>query len=75
MQRLGVGRTPVREALQRVQREGFVTVPPRRGTCLDDVVHEQRTVLEAICHGDGDTAERVAIAHTATFEPAIRDVI
>jgi DNA-binding GntR family transcriptional regulator len=181
MQRLGVGRTPVREALQRLQRDGFVTVLPRRGTLvseitltdlaaiyevrkhleswasrlaaerageedrdearalvgelealspsegyealfaidrrihrfvyqctrnpflidtadqyhnlslrilhvamkrypsltprLDDVVHEQRTVLEAIRRRDGDTAERVAIAHIATFERAIRDVI
>jgi DNA-binding GntR family transcriptional regulator len=180
MERLGVGRTPVREALQRLQRDGFVTVLPRRGTLvseitltdlaaiyevrkhleswasrlaaeraaaddreiaraliaelealspggyeallvidrrvhrfvyectrnrflietadqyhnlslrilhvamkrypsltprLDDVVHEQRTVLDAICRGDGDTAERVAIAHISTFERAIRDVI
>jgi DNA-binding GntR family transcriptional regulator len=181
MRRLGVGRTPVREALQRLQRDGFVTVLPRRGTLvseitltdlaaiyevrkhleswasrlaaeragdddrdearallaelealsanegyealfaidrrihrfvyrctrnpfltdtadqyhnlslrilhvamkryptltprLDDVVHEQRTVLQAICRGDGDTAQRVAIAHIATFERAIRDVI
>jgi DNA-binding GntR family transcriptional regulator len=181
MQRLGVGRTPVREALQRLQRDGFVTVLPRRGTLvseitltdlaaiyevrkhleswasklaaersgpedhetaqalidelekltpgegyeglfaidrrihrfvyactrnqflvetadqyhnlslrilhvamkrfpsltprLDDVVHEQRTVLDAICRGDGATAEQTAIAHIATFERAIREVI
>jgi DNA-binding GntR family transcriptional regulator len=181
MRRLGVGRTPVREALQRLQRDGFVTVLPRRGTLvseinitdlaaiyevrkrleswasrlaaerateddrraarkligrlealtgehgydalldldrkihrfvyacaknsflaetldqyhnlslrilhvamkryssltprLDDVVHEQRSVLNAICDGDGDTAERVAVAHIATFERAIRAVI
>jgi DNA-binding GntR family transcriptional regulator len=181
MQRLGVGRTPVREALQRLQRDGFVTVIPRRGTLvsdisitdlaaiyevrrhleswasrlaaeratdedhrearrlmddlaaltahddyqtlltvdrrihrfvyrttknpflaetldryqnlslrilhvamnrfprltprLDDVVHEQRTVLDAVCRGDGDTAERVAIEHISTFERAIREII
>jgi DNA-binding GntR family transcriptional regulator len=181
MERLGVGRTPVREALQRLQRDGFVTVIPRRGTLvseititdlaaiyevrrqleswasrlaaarataadrdeaarlveelealtpeggyeallaldrrihrfvyrctknaflaetldqyhnlslrilhvamnrypaltprLDDVVHEQRQVLQAIRAGDGDTAERVAIAHITTFERAIREVI
>jgi DNA-binding GntR family transcriptional regulator len=179
-QRLGTGRTPVREALQRLQRDGFVTVLPRRGTLvaeinitdlaaiyevrmrleswasrlaaervtepdraearrlsdelaavagddyealltldrrvhrfvyrcaknpflaetldqyhnlslrilhvamkrypaltprLEDVVHEQRTVLDAIVRGDGDTAERVAIAHISTFERAIREVI
>jgi DNA-binding GntR family transcriptional regulator len=181
MQRLGVGRTPVREAIQRLQRDGFVTVIPRRGTLvsdisitdlaaiyevrkhleswasrlaaeratdedhrearrlmddlaaltahddyqtlltvdrrihrfvyhttknpflagtldhyqnlslrilhaamnrfprltprLDDVVHEQRTVLDAVCRGDGDTAERVAIEHISTFERAIREII
>lgn len=181
MQRLGVGRTPVREALQRLQRDGFVTVIPRRGTLvseisitdlaaiyevrkqleswasrlaaeratdedhgearrlmddlatltahddyqtlltvdrrihrfiyrttknpflaetldnyqnlslrilhvamsrfprltprLDDVVNEQRTVLDAVCRGDGDTAERVAIEHISTFERAIREII
>jgi DNA-binding GntR family transcriptional regulator len=179
--RLGVGRTPVREAIQRLQRDGFVTIIPRRGTLvseititdlaaiyevrkhleswasrlaaqratdddrhaaeqligelealtaqdgyeallaldrrihrhvyrctknpflaetldryhnlslrilhvamkryptltprLDDVVHQQRTVLDAVCRGDGDTAERVAIAHISTFERAIREVI
>ena len=180
MQRLGVGRTPVREAVQRLQRDGFVTVIPRRGTLvseisitdlaaiyevrkqleswasrvaaeratdedhseappdgrprgahrprrlpdaahgrpphpplrlphdqepflaetldqyqnlslrilhvastasrrsrpgLDDVVNEQRTVLDAVCRGDGDTAERVAIEHISTFERAIREII
>jgi DNA-binding GntR family transcriptional regulator len=181
MQRIGVGRTPVREAIQRLQRDGFVTVLPRRGTLvseinitdlaaiyevrkhlesrasrlaaeragdddrraageligeleaitvddgydallpldrrihrfvygcaknsflaetldqyhnlslrilhvamkryptltprLDDVVHEQRSVLQAIRAGDGETAERVAVAHIATFEQAIRAVI
>jgi DNA-binding GntR family transcriptional regulator len=181
MQRLGVGRTPVREAVQRLQRDGFVTVIPRRGTLvseisitdlaaiyevrkhleswasrlaaerataedrveaqaliddllaltahddyttllrvdrrihrfvyrttknpflaetldqyqnlslrilhvamkryppltpkLDDVVVEQKTVLEAIGRGDGETAERVAIEHISTFERAIREII
>ena len=181
MQRLGVGRTPVREAVQRLQRDGFVTVIPRRGTLvseisitdlaaiyevrkqleswasrlaaerateddrvdaralladllaltahddyptllavdrrihrfvyrttknaflaetldqyqnlslrilhvamkryppltpkLDDVVGEQRTVLDAVIRGDGDTAQRVAIEHISTFERAIRETI
>ena len=38
-------------------------------------MHEQRTVLEAIGRGDGETAERVAVAHIAKFERAIREVI
>jgi DNA-binding GntR family transcriptional regulator len=42
---------------------------------LDDVVHDQRALLEAIGRGDGDAAERVAAAHISTFERAIRGVI
>ena len=30
-QQLGLGRTPIREALQRLVRDQFVTVIPRRG--------------------------------------------
>jgi DNA-binding GntR family transcriptional regulator len=181
MQRLEVGRTPVREALQRLRRDGFVTVIPRRGTLvseisitdlaaiyevrkqleswasrlaaerataadreeaqgllqelsaleagddyeallivdrrihrfvyrttrnaflaetldqyhnlslrilhvamhkyppltpkLDDVVHEQRAVLDAIVRGDGETAERIAVEHIHQFEQAIRKTI
>jgi DNA-binding GntR family transcriptional regulator len=178
--RLGLGRTPVREAIQHLRREGYVTILPRRGTLvseisitdlaaiyevrtrleswgarlaaeragpadrqeaeqlaaaleavhaddyeellrtdrrihrfayrcaknpflaetldhyhnlslrilhvamrrypaltpqLDDVVHDQRALLEAIGRGDGDTAERVAASHISTFERAIRGVI
>jgi DNA-binding GntR family transcriptional regulator len=181
MRRLGMGRTPVREGIQRLQRDGFVTVIPRRGTLvsevnimdlaaiyevrahveswaarlaaeraresdraeaaelitelerltgeegheallaldrrihrfvyrcsknpllaetldhyhnlslrilhvamtrypvltprLEDVVHEQRTLLEAISRGDADTAEKVSAAHVTTFEAEIRRVI
>jgi DNA-binding GntR family transcriptional regulator len=180
-QRLGMGRTPIREAIQRLSRDGLITVLPRRGTLvseinihdlatiyevrarleswasrlaaeratpadhrelqerldelaaltedggfeelltvdrrihrfvyrcaknpflaetldqyhnlslrilhvamtrypsltprLDDVVHQQRTLLEAIRAGDGDTAERVAVEHLSVFEREIRGVL
>lgn len=35
-QRLDIGRTPVREALQRLAREGLVTILPRRGILVSD---------------------------------------
>ncbi|HEY3182631.1 MAG TPA: GntR family transcriptional regulator [Gaiellaceae bacterium] len=181
MRRLGVGRTPVREALLRLQSDGFITIIPRRGTLvsevnitdlaaiyevrarleswaarlaaerardedrreaeelmreldamtddqryeallaldrrihrfvyrtskndflfetldhyhnlslrilqvamrrypaltprLEDVVQEQRTLLDAICRGDGERAEQVAVDHVLTFEAELRKLI
>jgi len=52
-QQLGIGRTPIREALQRLAREHFVTVIPRRGMFVSGIevselslLFETRTVLE-----------------------------
>jgi len=51
--RLGIGRTPIREALQRLARDQFVTVIPRRGMLVSGVdvtelsmLYETRTILE-----------------------------
>ena len=50
---LGIGRTPIREALQRLAREHFITVIPRRGMFVSGIdvselsmLFETRTVLE-----------------------------
>lgn len=44
---LGIGRTPVREALHRLGREGLVTVLPRRGILVAGLdVREQLQMLE-----------------------------
>ncbi len=50
---LGLGRTPIREALKRLEREHFVTVIPRRGMYVSGIdvselsmLFETRTVLE-----------------------------
>jgi DNA-binding GntR family transcriptional regulator len=37
MKQLGVGRTPLREALQRLASDGLVTVMPHRGTVVSNV--------------------------------------
>jgi DNA-binding GntR family transcriptional regulator len=54
VERLGIGRTPVREALRRLAQEGLVEVYPRRGMFVTDVdvrklalLSEVRTVLES----------------------------
>lgn len=54
MLRIGIGRTPVREALQRLRQDGFVTVIPRRGTLVTEInitdlaaIYEIRSHLES----------------------------
>jgi DNA-binding GntR family transcriptional regulator len=44
--RLGIGRTPVREALQQLAREGLVTILPRRGVIVSEI--NVRNQLELI---------------------------
>jgi DNA-binding GntR family transcriptional regulator len=55
--RSGIGRTPVREALQRLQRDQLVTVLPRQGVMVTNidvaelpVLFETRTILEPYVH-------------------------
>jgi DNA-binding GntR family transcriptional regulator len=46
--RLGIGRTPIREALQRLARERLVVVLPRRGIMVSEIkVSTQPRLLEA----------------------------
>ena len=34
---LGVSRTPIREAIQKLEKEHFVMIYPRRGTLVSDI--------------------------------------
>src|SRR5437660_331801 len=46
-QRLGIGRTPIREALQRLAREQLVVILPRRGVIVSEInVKSQLRLLE-----------------------------
>jgi DNA-binding GntR family transcriptional regulator len=56
MEELGLGRTPIREALQRLAHEALVVILPRRGTLVADLnlsdlqkVFELRLELEPFC--------------------------
>ncbi|MGP3990134.1 GntR family transcriptional regulator [Streptomyces sp. 3N207] len=75
-QSLGVGRTPVREALKRLQYERLITTYPRRGTFATDVnitdlahISEVRQELEPLAAGQ---AARRATATDRTTLTALR---
>lgn len=66
---LGIGRTPIREALQRLAREGLVVIMPRRGIVVSDinvqsqlellrVRRELERLMARLGSGRASTAER-----------------
>ena len=71
-ERLGVGLTPVRQALRRLEWESLVVILPRRGTLVADLnesdlgrIYEMRSVLEpqaaALAAERGSDAQRAAL--------------
>ena len=55
---MGISRTPVREAIRKLELEGFVVMIPRRGTYVADIsikdineVYEIRTSLDVLAAG------------------------
>ena len=81
-ERLGIGRTPIREALQRLARDQFVTVIPRRGMLVAGVdvtelsmLYETRAILEpyatrlACARGRAEHWEAMAAAIDAARRP------
>ena len=79
VERLGIGRTPVREALRRLAQEGLVEVYPRRGMFVTDVdvrrlaqLSEVRAVLEP--EAARLAAERLAEAGRAELEELVREL-
>ena len=78
-QRVGVGRTPVREAVQRLHRDGFVTVIPRRGTLVSEInitdlaaIYEVRARLES--WAAGLAAERAGAADRGEAEALLAEL-
>lgn len=83
-ERLGFGRTPIREALQRLSRDGLVVVAPRRGILVSEInlktqlrLLETRRVLEALlarlAAERADPAERARFAETAAEMRAVAE--
>ncbi len=80
--RLGIGRTPIREALQRLAREHFITVIPRRGMFVSAIdvgelsmLYETRSIMEpyaarlAAVRGTTDDWDEMAAVLAETERP------
>lgn len=79
MSMLGFGRTPIREALKRLEVEKLVSVSPRRGMFVTDVsvndllqVFEIRMDLEALCVGLA--VERINHAELAELRTLVQQL-
>ena len=58
--RLGMSRTPIREALQRLARDHFVTVIPRRGMFVSAIDVDELSMLSVTRAFMGPYAARLA---------------
>jgi DNA-binding GntR family transcriptional regulator len=69
--RLGISRTPFREALHRLHAEGFVTAPTGRGVTVTAVSAQAAENLYCIRRSLEDLAVRLAVknGNPKTFEP------
>lgn len=73
--RLGIGRTPIREALQRLARERLVRILPRRGIVVAAVnVQEQLRLLEVRRELERFIARSAARRATAAQRDAFRNL-
>jgi len=85
--KLGIGRTPIREALQRLARDQFVTVLPRRGMIVNGIdvtelglLYETRAVLEpfaarlACGRGSGEHWTAMGTALQRAGQPGVTTV-
>src|SRR5690348_17748309 len=68
-QRLKIGRTPIREALQRLARDGLVVIMPRRGIMVSEInLRLQLRLLEVQPQIDfGDRSEE----HTSELQSPV----
>jgi DNA-binding GntR family transcriptional regulator len=79
MKELELGRTPIREALQRLSAEGLVNAVPRRGTFVTDIsitdlqaISEVRIVLAGFCARLA--AGRITAQQLAQMQAVLQDL-
>jgi DNA-binding GntR family transcriptional regulator len=76
---LGLGRTPIREALHRLSAEGLIIIAPRRGMFVAEIsitdlakIFEVRMVLEGLCARLA--AERITEDQLTQMETTMKDL-
>lgn len=76
---MGVSRTPVREAIRKLELEGFVVMIPRRGTYVADIsikdiaeIYEVRTCLDVLAAGLA--AERITDEELEILNGYLREI-
>lgn len=77
---MGVSRTPVREAIRKLELEGFVVMIPRKGAYVSDIslkdineVFEVRTALDALAAGLA--AERITDDELEKLERLLVEIV
>jgi DNA-binding GntR family transcriptional regulator len=74
--RLGVSRTPVREALKRLEAEGLVAFAPRRGLVVAQLDQQQVHELYALREVLEGAAAALAARHASEYEiEALQDLV
>ena len=69
---LGMSRTPIHEAMTRLQEEGLVRILPRRGILIRALTPEDmREIYEVIIALEGAAAERIALSPEAVRTPLL----
>ncbi|MBQ4649116.1 MAG: GntR family transcriptional regulator [Firmicutes bacterium] len=72
---MGVSRTPVREAIRKLEKEGLVTIEPRRGAYASDIsIKDIEDVLEVRQDLEGMAAALAAIKATDEQKEELRKV-
>lgn len=74
-EQLGIGRTPIREALQRLTREGLVVILPRKGILVSEInPGKQLLVLEVRRELDGLMARAGSVRRTEEERDAFLEI-
>ena len=74
--RFGVSRTPIREALRRLETQGVVTHEPRKGAVVASLDYDQLGELYAVREVMEGLAARLAARHASPAEiQLLRDMI